>query len=70
MAQSYRKYKKGVKRLGGKQIATRAEYKIVKSRMKAKEKGRFSTARTQAIEGQLRKSGLTQKEINRLRGRK
>ena len=66
MVQSYRKYKKGVKKLGGKEVATRKQYGIIKSRIAAKS--RFSTARTLAIEGQLRKSGLTQKEINRLRG--
>ncbi len=66
MVQSYRQYKKGVKRLGGKQVATRLEYGIVRRRLKAKK--RFTTARTTAIEGQLKKAGITRKEMNRLRG--
>lgn len=65
MAQTYKQYKKGVKRLGGKQIATPKEYKIIQARVQKKY---GKTLRTKSIEKALRRSGLTEKEIARLGG--
>ncbi len=45
----------------------------LKKKVKAtlrKEKKKFETARTKSITAQLREAGLTDKEINRLRGKK
>ena len=37
---------------------------------KAKKKTEFKTVRTSAIEKQLRRAGISEKEIKRLRGKK
>ena len=66
MAQSYGSYKKGVKKHGGKQIATRKEFAIIQKRMKVKY---GKTARTSSIEKALKRSGLSASEIARLRGK-
>lgn len=70
MAQTYRQYKKGVEKLGAKQIATPEEYAIVQRRLDKIYKKKFKTVRTSAVEKRLRKAGLTEAEINRLRGKK
>jgi len=66
MAYTYRKYKKGVKKLGAKQVATPVEFKLIQKRM---QKRYGKTLRTSSIEKSLRKAGLTEKEIARLRGK-
>ena len=66
---TYRQYRKGVKRLGGKEVASRAQYKRIQKKLRKKRGGGFTTARTSAIEKQLRKAGLTEKEIAKLRGK-
>ena len=63
MAKVYKQYKKGVKKLGGKQIATRKEFAIIQQRLDKIYGNRTKTTRA------LKRSGLTQKEINRLRGK-
>lgn len=70
MAQTYRQYKKRVKKLGAKQIATPEEYAIVQQRLDKIFKKKFKTVRTSAVEKGLRRGGLTQKEIDRLRGKR
>lgn len=57
MARNYRQYKKKVKKLGAKQIATPEEFAIVQQRLDRVYKG-------------LKQAGLTQKEIDRLRGKR
>ena len=66
MVQSYRKYKKGVKRLGGKEVATRRQYGVIKKQVAARYG--FKTPRTTAIEQLLTKAGVDRKTINNLRG--
>ena len=66
MAQSYRQYKKRVKKLGAKEIATPEQYAKIQKRLDKV----FKTVRTSAVEKRLRKAGLTEKEIARLRGKR
>ena len=70
MAQTYQQYKKAVKKLGAKQIATPEQYAIVQKRLDRIYKKKFKTARTKAVEKGLKQAGLTQKEMDRLRGKK
>lgn len=67
---SYRKYKKAVKKAGAKRVATREEYGIIQRRLRQRYGKDIKTARTSAIEKALKRAGLTQEEISRLRGRK
>ena len=67
---TYRQYKKGVKRLGGKEVASRAQYKRIQKRLRRQKGGKeFTTARTRDVSRQLRRAGLTEKEIAKLRGK-
>lgn len=77
--EAYEKYVAGVKKLGGTQIATPSEFKIIQkrlgkrnwvSKLKKKVLKEFKTKRTIGIEKRLRSSGLTDKEIAKFRGKK
>ncbi len=64
MVRSYGQYKKAVKKAGGKEIATPKQYRTIQARMLKKYS---KTARTSSIEKALKRSGLTQTQISRLR---
>ncbi len=73
MPRTYRQYKKQVKKLGAKKIATPGEYAVIQQRLdkvyKKPARKTMTTPRTRAIEKALKRAGVTQQEINRLRGR-
>lgn len=65
---TYKSYKKGAKRVGAKQVATRKEFKQVKSALERKYAPKFKTTRTKTVLEGLKAAGLTEKEIRALRG--
>lgn len=65
---NYKTYKKGVKKLGGKVVASKKEYKTIQERVQKKYGRSNKTLRTASIERALAKAGLTPAEIKRLRG--
>jgi len=67
---NYEKYKKAVKKMGGKEIATKKQYKKIQQRIKKRKKKGTTTIRTRAISKSLREAGLTEAEIKRLRDKK
>jgi len=83
MAQTHKQYKKAVKKLGAKQIATPAEFEKIQQafgrkriyrRIRERTARRAAlrdakpTVRTKSIEKRLERAGLTQRERDRLRG--
>jgi len=66
MLRSYKQYRKAVKKAGGREVATPGQYARIKKRLKAKYG--YKTVRTSSIEKALRKSGLTDSQIAKLRG--
>lgn len=81
---AYKEYVKQAKKLGSKEIATPGEFVEVSKRLRKRRskktswvkklkknvKKEFKTQRTKSAEAQLRRAGLTEKEIARLRGKK
>ncbi len=67
---SYKHYKKSVKKAGGKEIATPAQHKVIRQRIRDMYGRPDKTVRTSVIEKALRNAGLSQKEINKLQGSK
>ena len=79
---NHKLYAKRVKKMGGREIATPEQYELIEQRLKSLypkkklyrkvpgEKTDFKTMRTKVIEDELRKSGITEEEIARLRGRR
>ncbi len=77
----YEEYKKGVKKHGGKSIATPAQFKRIQARLAARKgitrrRGRRKskldlgdTVRTKAISKSLKNAGIDEKTIAKLRGK-
>ncbi len=66
---SYKHYKKSVKKAGGKEIATPAQYKLIQQRIREKYGRPDKTVRQSVLEKALR-TALSQKEINKFYGDK
>lgn len=65
-----RQYKKGAKRLGAKQVATRKEFKKVQAGLKRTYGRKYTTLRTKAVLKGLDIAGLTAKEKRALLGKR
>ena len=67
----YENYVKQAKKRGAGVVATESEYHQIQGRMRQKRRDDSSeTTRTKSISKSLSASGLTEKEINRLKGKK